>query len=323
MFVIENASVFSGLKGFFDILWHQFVRNCYSIRPRQIHGSMNKTTQHFWREWLANGWWMAGEFSGSMAPGPARSATIGPGEGYAQCDRRQPQTISWSSWTCELVSRWVFRLFSLAKASSLLQDDVSMRFKHSDCNMSICLHIFQHVLVLCNMLSTLVQACCLMQRFEDTDPHQLSEGITTRSSHLRFASKKDQRTCAKKKRTAGLNKTTPWSTIFNLQWRRGGISHQMPVLWFSLVSNVAAVISVISIHTTNSILQSCCISCSNMTTHHITTSHRARLCHGFGLEVQAAPGPWAKTWRFRWGSKMTRNAKKRAELQQNFKTGVG
>ena len=200
MFVIENTSVFSGLKGFFDILWHQFVRNCYSIRPRQIHSSMNKTTQHFWREWLANGWWMAGEFSGSMAPGPARSATIGSGEGYAQCDRWQPQTISWSSWTCELVSRWVFRLFSLAKASSLLQDDVSMRFKYSDCNMSICLHIFRHVLVLCNMLpSTLVQACCLMQSFEDTDPHQLSEGITTRSSHLRFASKKDQRTCAKKK----------------------------------------------------------------------------------------------------------------------------
>ena len=161
---------------------------------------MNKTTQHFWREWLANGWWMAGEFSGSMAPGPARSATIGSGEGYAQCDRWQPQTISWSSWTCELVSRWVFRLFSLAKASSLLQDDVSMRFKYSDCNMSICLQIFWHVLVLCNMLpSTLVQACCLMQSFEDTDPHQLSEGITTRSSHLRFASKKDQRTCAKKK----------------------------------------------------------------------------------------------------------------------------
>ena len=75
-----------------------------------------------------------------------------------------------------------------------------MRFKYSDCNMSICLHIFRHVLVLCNMLpSTLVQACCLMQSFEDTDPHQLSEGITTRSSHLRFASKKDQRTCAKKK----------------------------------------------------------------------------------------------------------------------------
>ena len=133
-------------------------------------------------ERLANGWGILGR----VAPGPARSATISSGESYAQCDRWQPQ-MSWS-WTCELMSGWMFRSFS-SKAGSLLQNDVSMHSKYSDCNMSY-VSTFFDMLVLCNRLSsTLVQARCLTQSFEGTNPHQLSEGITTRSSHLRSARK--------------------------------------------------------------------------------------------------------------------------------------